>query len=223
MILPILYSFRRCPYAMRARLAIIAGNKRVELREVSLRSKPASMLHASPKGTVPVLVLPDGDVIDQSLDIMRWAMTGPDGTAPPSDPAIIALNDGPFKHHLDRYKYIERYPADGIDHRGAATEILEGLDVRLSDSGRFCGHRELFTDLAVMPFVRQFAATDRPYFNGLQFRYLQAWLAEHLTSDLFTRAMVRLCPWSPGNAPTVFPPGSPILTGAPQIARTIRL
>jgi glutathione S-transferase len=216
MILPILYSFRRCPYAMRARLAIIAGGKRVELREVSLRSKPASMLDASPKGTVPVLVLPAGDVIDQSLDIMRWAMTGADGIVPPSDPAIIVLNDGPFKHHLDRYKYIDRYPADGIDHRGAATEILGRLDARLSDGVRLCDDPGAFIDLAVMPFVRQFAATDRCYFDNLQFGYLQAWLAGYLKSDLFVRAMVRLQPWSPGDAPTLFPTDAPAPNGAAQ-------
>ncbi|WP_380779517.1 glutathione S-transferase [Sphingomonas sp. R86520] len=223
MILPILYSFRRCPYAMRARLAIIAGGKHVELREVALRDKPASMLGASPKGTVPVLVLPDGDVIDQSLDIMRWATMRADGTVPPSDPAIIVLNDGPFKHHLDRCKYVDRYPSDGIDHREAATEILGRLDARLSDSGRLCSDPEAFTDLAVMPFVRQFAATDRSYFDDLQFAYLHAWLAGHLRSDLFVRAMVRVRPWSPGDAPTVFPPDASAPIGAPQIGRTIRV
>jgi glutathione S-transferase len=177
----------------------------VELREVSLRDKPATMLDASAKRTVPVMVLPEGSVIDQSLDIMRWAFAASADTITPGDPTIIALNDGRFKHHLDRYKYADRYSLDGIDHRSAATEILERLNTKLNDGDHLGGDRAPFTDLAVMPFVRQFAATDWSYFNGLPFASLQGWLARHMTSDLFMRAMVRRSAWSPNDDPFLFP------------------
>ena len=135
--IPTLYSFRRCPYAMRARLAIVANDRRVELREIVLRDKPAAMLTASPKGTVPVLVLADGTVIDESLDIMRWACADTDDAEWPtgSDAALIATNDGDFKHHLDRYKYAVRYDVDPTAHRGAATVLLGALDEKLRAAG----------------------------------------------------------------------------------------
>ena len=135
--LPILYSFRRCPYAIRARSAVVASGVAVELREIVLRDKPAAMLAASPKGTVPVLVLPDGRVIDQSLAIMHWALA----TADPldwlaeEDTDLIATNDGAFKHHLDRYKYADRHATDPLEHRAAATAILAELDTRLAATG----------------------------------------------------------------------------------------
>ena len=123
---PILYSFRRCPYAMRARMALTVSATRCELREVRLSAKPAAMLAASPKGTVPVLVLPDGRVIDESLDIMRWALASndPEGWLTRDDAALIALNDGPFKHDLDRYKYPDRHDADPIIHRASGARLF---------------------------------------------------------------------------------------------------
>ena len=205
--IPILYSFRRCPYAMRARLAIVATDRYVELREIVFRDKPAAMLEASPKGTVPVLVLPDGAVIDQSLDIMRWACANtcyaewPTG----SDAALIAVNDGAFKHHLDRYKYADRYGVDPVEPRDAATALLRDLDERLRATGSLGSTPWSMTDLAIMPFVRQFAQTDRSYFDALPYERLHAWLATHLASSLFAEVMIRPAPWQPGDPPVIFP------------------
>ncbi|RXD06785.1 glutathione S-transferase [Sphingomonas sp. UV9] len=204
--LPILYSFRRCPYAMRARLAIAIQERRVELREIVLRDKPTAMIEASPKGTVPVLVLPDGSVIDESLDIMRWAAGNAcDGWPTATDMALIAANDGPFKHHLDRYKYADRYGVDPVEHRDAATVLLGDLNDRLLATGCLGQGPQAMTDLAIMPFVRQFAATDRGYFDVLPFDRLHTWLARHLGSALFARIMIRPAPWHPRDAATLFP------------------
>lgn len=202
MTLPILYSFRRCPYAMRARLAILMGGHCVELREVALRDKPVAMIESSPKGTVPVLVRPEATVIDESLDIMFWAMA--DIAIPPCDTALIAANDGTFKYHLDRYKYADRYDVDRIEHRRAATDILERLDSLLIVREHLGDEIRSITDLAIMPFVRQFAETDRIYFDGLPLVALQGWLMRHLSSALFAQAMVRIKPWRPDDAPVLF-------------------
>lgn len=189
---PILYSFRRCPYAIRARLALAVSGIAVEHREVKLRDKPAAMLAASPKGTVPVLVLPDGAVIDESLDIMRWALArrDPEEWLSGDDPALIATNDGAFKHHLDRYKYPDRYPADGVDHRAAALAILHGLEARLGEHAYLSGARFGLTDAAILPFVRQFAAGDREWFDVQDLARVQGWLEAFLGSALFARVMV---------------------------------
>jgi glutathione S-transferase len=204
---PILYSFRRCPYAIRARLAIAANDRRVELREIVLRDKPAVMLDASLKGTVPVLILPDGAVIDESLDIMRWANANTRDAAWPtgSDAVLIATNDGAFKHHLDRYKYADRYDVDPIEHRDAATGLLRDLDDRLNATESLGSSQQSMTDLAIMPFVRQFAQTDRSYFDGLPFERLHMWLAMHLGSTLFAQVMIRPAPWQPGDPRRLFP------------------
>ena len=138
---PILYSFRRCPYAMRARLALAVSNTACTLREVKISAKPAAMLTASPKGTVPVLVQADGTVIDESLDIMRWALTqrDPEDWLARDDPALIARNDGAFKHDLDRYKYPERHGSDALVHRETGLAFLRALDDRLADAAQLCG------------------------------------------------------------------------------------
>lgn len=194
---PILYSFRRCPYAIRARLALTVSETAVEHREVKLRDKPAEMLAASPKGTVPVLVLPDGQVIDESLDIMRWALArnDPEDWLAGDDPALIAANDGAFKHHLDRYKYPERYPADGVDHRAAALAMLLGLEARLGEHAYLTGARFGLADAAILPFVRQFAAVDRDWFAAQELARVQGWLEAFLGSALFVRVMVVREPW----------------------------
>jgi glutaredoxin len=138
---PILYSFRRCPYAMRARMALRVSGTACEIREVKLSAKPAAMLAASPKGTVPVLVLADGQVIDESLDIMRWALArnDPEGWLEGDDPALIQANDGPFKQHLDRYKYPDRHDSVAAEHRALGLEMLADLDRRLASSAYLCG------------------------------------------------------------------------------------
>lgn len=182
---------------MRARLALAVSGVAVETREVKLRDKPAAMLAASPKGTVPVLVLPDGSVIDESIDIMRWALgvNDPEGWLDGDDAELIAANDGPFKAHLDRYKYPERFVADGVDHRAAGVTTLERLEDRLAASAYLCGERRTLADAAVMPFVRQFAAVDRAWFEGLALPGVQRWLASWLGSELFEAVMVRREVW----------------------------
>ena len=204
--LPVLYSFRRCPYAIRARLALAISRVGYELREVSLKNKPAEMLAASAKGTVPVLVLPGGQVIDESLDIMRWALAlnDPDGWLIPALDdmlALIADNDGKFKHALDRYKYPNRYPleSDGDAHAFAMTQRLEAasclqsLESHLSRGWQvwLCGPQPSLADIAILPFVRQFAHTDAAWFAVQPWPLLQAWLAGFKTSTLFGAAMAK--------------------------------
>ena len=204
--LPVLYSFRRCPYAIRARLALAISRVGYELREVSLKNKPAEMLTASAKGTVPVLVLPGGQVIAESLDIMRWALAlnDPDGWLTPAlddMAALITDNDGKFKHSLDRYKYPNRYPleSDGDLHTFAITQRLEAaswlqtLESRLSQRWQIwlCGPQPSLADMAILPFVRQFAHTDAAWFAGQPWPLLQAWLAGFQTSSLFGAAMAK--------------------------------
>ncbi|MDD2103234.1 glutathione S-transferase [Pseudomonas putida] len=193
-----LYSFRRCPYAMRARMALRYCEVPVDIVEVSLKAKPAEMLALSSKGTVPVLDV-DAQVIDESLDIMRWAVArhDPQDWLLKDDPqgqlaieALIEENDQHFKVHLNRYKYAERYPeqpmafyrAEGEVFLRKLDELLEGRDYLLTD------HPSL-ADVALMPFIRQFAHVDREWFAQTPYRRLQAWLQRFLESDLFTSIM----------------------------------
>jgi glutathione S-transferase len=205
---PVLYSFRRCPYAMRARLALAVGHVAVELREVVLRDKPAAMLAASPKGTVPVLVSPDGGVVDQSLAIMHWALrhNDPEGWATGDDPALIADCDDRFKHHLDRTKYPDRHESDPIAHRAAALAWLGLLETRLSRHAWLCGPTRALADAAIMPFVRQFAAIDADWFAQQPLPGVQAWLARWLQSPLFAAVMVRFDRWTPEARPIIWSP-----------------
>lgn len=206
MSLPVLYSFRRCPYAIRARMALWAAGIAVELREVKLAAKPPELLAASPKATVPVLVLADGTVIDQSLDIMRWALeqNDPDGWLASADAELIAANDGPFKHHLDRAKYPGRYPDDGRDHRAAALALLSPLETRLASTPHLGGVACGLTDIAVFPFVRQFAAIDPAWFAAQPAPHLRAWLERHLASPIFAAVMARHVPWRADDPPLRF-------------------
>jgi glutathione S-transferase len=206
---PVLYSFRRCPFAMRARMALLVSGQTVELREILLRAKPDAMLEASPKGTVPVLVLNDGSVIDQSLDIMRWALqrNDPETWLAGDDRALIEAFDGPFKHHLDRYKYPSRHGEDPQVHQSAGLALLTALNERLGAAAYLCGPDRTLADIALFPFIRQFAATDQPWFDAQPIRHVQAWLAGLTGSDLFDRAMLRLAPWQPGDAPVLFASG----------------
>ncbi|NIJ22332.1 glutathione S-transferase [Sphingomonas naasensis] len=194
---PILYSFRRCPYAMRARLALLVSETRCEIREVKLRDKPAELIAASPKATVPVLVLPDGQVIDESLDIMRWALrrNDPEGWLAGDDAGLIAANDGPFKYHLDRYKYPERHGSDPGVHRAEGLAMLAALEARLAAQAWLCGDRRMLADAAIMPFVRQFAAVDRAWFDAQALPAVQRWLAGQLAAPLFAAAMIQRPQW----------------------------
>lgn len=205
---PVLYSFRRCPYAMRARMALWTSGIAVELREVKLAAKPPTLLAASAKATVPVLVLADGTVIDQSLDIMCWALAqnDPEGWLDGDDPALIAINDGPFKHHLDRAKYPGRYSDDNTDHRAAGLALLGPLEERLKIAPCLCGPARSLTDIALFPFIRQFAAIDPDWFAAQSVPQLQAWLEALAGSELFAAVMPKFAPWAEGDAPIRFGP-----------------
>ena len=196
----LLYSFRRCPYAMRARMAVAYAGAEVELVEVSLKAKPAEMLKRSPKGTVPVLVL-DDEVLEQSLDIMRWALArnDPDDWSMASDnaaqqqiAALIAENDSTFKTDLDRYKYAVRYPEFTQEEYRARGEVfLSKLERLLSDCECLINDHLTLADIALAPFVRQFCFVDPDWFWQSPYPRLQGWLKRFLESALFTDAMAK--------------------------------
>jgi glutathione S-transferase len=212
MALPILYSFRRCPYAMRARLALKVSGQRVECREVVLRAKPAHLLVISPKGTVPVLQLPGGQVLEQSLEIMRWALHQHDplgwlSAAPEVQAqAWIDLCDGTFKALLDGYKYPERHTQrSSAEWRDEAVALmLKPMDRALQNHAQLLGEAVSLADMALLPFVRQFAQVDAAWFAQAPLPHLRGWLAAHLDSPLFESVMGKLDPWAPGQAPVVF-------------------
>ena len=210
---PILYSFRRCPYAIRARMALYISGQSCELREVVLRNKPFEMIELSPKATVPVLQLETGDVLDQSLDIMLWALAenDPEGWLVPEHGtlnemlALIAENDGPFKDHLDRYKYAPRYEnADPESHRAEAEKFLQVLNERLENCKYLFGNSPALADYAIAPFIRQFANTDRTWFDAAPYPHLQNWLETFLNAELFNRVMDKYPAWQTGDTPVFF-------------------
>jgi glutathione S-transferase len=192
---PILYSYRRCPYAMRARMAIWAANIQVEVREISLREKPAHLLQISPKGTVPVLQLPDGTVLEQSLDIMQWALAqnDPQGWLNADHDAVnalITINDGEFKQALDRYKYPDRYPEHTQQfYRAQGEQFLQQLEHALTEHTFLLGASASMADIAIFPFIRQFAAVDAEWFAGSDYAKLRVWLEGWLQSPLFEKVM----------------------------------
>jgi glutathione S-transferase len=188
MTLPILYSFRRCPYAMRARMAIVRTGFEYEHREVVLKDKPAHMLQTSPKATVPVLLLPDGTMMEESLDIMqhvlKWELSE-------NEVYWIKRNDEEFKYHLDRYKYPNRYEnADSEQHRAEAANYLQDLDDQFFEN-------ETSTALndALFPFIRQFANHDRTWFDAQAWTHIHQWLKTNLASEEFTTCMTKYPQW----------------------------
>ncbi|EJZ58713.1 Glutathione S-transferase [Pseudomonas fluorescens R124] len=189
-----LYSFRRCPYAMRARMALRYSGVPVEIVEVSLKAKPAEMLAISPKGTVPVLDAA-GRVIDESLEIMRWALAqnDPDNWLLGGDSRIAELieaNDQAFKLHLNRYKYAERYPEQPMEvYRAEGALFLQRLDGLLEGRDYLLSDHQCLADIALLPFVRQFAHVDREWFAQTPYVRLQVWLQGFLESELFTAIM----------------------------------
>lgn len=215
--LPVLYSFRRCPYAMRARLALRASRVEYALIEVALKNKPPEMLLASPKGTVPVLVLSDGTVLEQSLDIMLWALGRHDPLhwLPMSTEkmeqslALIAQNDGDFKANLDRYKYPTRYDLpDGLAHRTQGAQFLQTLNTQLNAQGFLLGGHFGLADAAIAPFVRQFAHTDPVWFSGQPWPSLQQWLAAFEGSTDFAAVMQKLPVTPPAQSAPAHPLGA---------------
>ena len=214
MCLPILYSFRRCPYAIRARMALAYADIRYELREISLKNKPKEMLKISPKGTTPVMQIFDASqnfmVLEESLDIMRWALKQHDplhwGNLSDEDLAIanqlISTNDREFKQALDRYKYANRFPERSPEfYRQQAEEFLQVLEGRLCENSKFVngqflmGDRQTFADVAIFPFVRQFAYVDIELCNSSAYLHLQRWLRWHETSALFELVMQKFPLW----------------------------
>lgn len=194
----VLYSFRRCPYAMRARLALRASGVAYEHREVALKAKPAEMLAVSPKATVPVLCLSTGKVLEQSLDIMLWALQHQDVQAwlPTTADAwafthdCIALNDGEFKARLDRYKYPQRFGlTDGLQHRAQGAQVLMRWQAHLQVNTYLSGQHWGLLDACVAPFVRQFARTDRAWFDAQPWLQLAQWLAAFENSEAFAAVM----------------------------------
>ena len=190
---------------MRARLALQVADQAVQHREIALKNKPAEMLRASPKGTVPVLVLADGTVLEESLDIMRWALGRSDpqgwlsGDSADRQDAwdLIARNDGDFKFHLDRYKYPHRYGlADGLAHRELARGFLDVLQDQLARYSFLTGARFGLADSAIAPFVRQFAHTDLAWFSAQAWGHLAQWLQDFEASAAFALVMEKHPLWS---------------------------
>lgn len=191
---PILYSYRRCPYAMRARMALRYAGISVETREVVLGDKPRHMLAVSPKGTVPVLVLPDGKVIDESLDIMAWALAqqDPDGWLTDNRlfQELITENDGSFKRALDQYKYATRFPEQSAEvYRQQGERFLARLEALLSEHAYLLSEKLTQADVAIFPFIRQFSMVDTDWFAEAPYPHLRQWLAGLLASELFNGVM----------------------------------
>lgn len=196
--LPILYSFRRCPYAMRARMAIVRQGFKVEHREVILRDRPSHMMQISPKGTVPVLQLINGEVIEESLEIMQHVR---DWQLSEEESIWIERNDFEFKHHLDRYKYPNRYDdIDVLEQRNAAVTYLDDLDANLQE----IEHNENLND-SLFPFVRQFANHDRKWFDIQPWTNIHSWLDKNLVSEEFKICMNKNKQWFEGDLPIEFP------------------
>jgi glutathione S-transferase len=192
--IPTLYTFRRCPYAIRARLAIAVSGVVVTHHEVELRNKPAALLAISPKATVPVLQLTDGTVIDESLDIMRWALhqNDPEHWLVSNDmhSALIEQNDTSFKRDLDHYKYPNRFPEVSVEnYRAACEQFVDLLNARLATSAFLMGDKFSFTDAAIVPFIRQFAHVDKDWFYQSPHVHVIKWLDRILVSPLFNSVM----------------------------------
>ncbi|MGB1701529.1 MAG: glutathione S-transferase [Cycloclasticus sp.] len=210
--LPILYSFRRCPYAMRARLAIKHSGIEVVLREVVLRNKPAAMLSISPKGTVPVLQLANGEVIDESWDIVHWATTQHEPNKVRGNPTrineanqLVQQNDKEFKQHLDHYKYADRFPQFSAEHyRTQAEDFLSLLDQQLAQHAFLLDNQPSIADIGIFPFVRQFAHVDIEWFRQAPYPHLQRWFDYYLSSELFASIMNKYPAWEEGQEPLTF-------------------
>ncbi len=204
---PVLYSFRRCPYAMRARLALLVSGQRVELREILLRDKAPELLETSPKGTVPVLV--DGEtVIDESFDIMLWALkrNDPEGWLDRMDMDLIAECEGPFKSALDRYKYSNRFEGtDVLEQRRFASGFLTKLEAHLQSGPFLSGQSRGMTDMAIVTFVRQFANVDRDWFDAQPWPRLRQWLDDFTGGPDFAAIMHKYPIWKSGDPAIYFP------------------
>ena len=208
--LPIVYSFRRCPYAMRARIAMARAGSGARLREVVLRDKPEAMLEVSPKGTVPVLVLANGEVIDESLDVMLWALSqhDPDSWLADRDNcfAWIERNDHEFKGWLDKYKYANRHPEQTeLWYREQGEQFIQAMESQLLNNDWLGGSYCRLCDVAVFPFVRQFAGVDPTWWQSAPYPSTRAWLDRWLADPLFTSVKKKYPQWHPGDQEPLFP------------------
>jgi len=203
---PILYSLQNCPYAMRARLALLLSEQAIIIRAISLKDKPQVMLNASPKGTVPVLILPDGKVIDESIDIMLWALEqhDPKNLLQRDKPeiekkilALIAQGDAQFKHPLEQYRAAKRYHRDSEVHwREQCERFIQTLEKGLSETGYFIGSEPSLADYSFIPFMRQFGRVDKKWFAIAPYPKLKTWLSRQLQSQLYAKMMVKHEFWS---------------------------
>ncbi|PFG54120.1 glutathione S-transferase [Marinobacter sp. LV10R520-4] len=207
-----LYSFRRCPYAVRARLGLLFAGLQVELREIMLKNKPVQMLAISPKGTVPVLQLFDGTVVEESREIMVWALRQHDpqglldATVLHQANALIEQNDNEFKYWLDRYKYADRYlEMTQSEYRQRGEAFLQVLEELLTKNPYLLGDSATIADIGIVPFVRQFAHVDRDVFDSLPYPNLHLWLQRWLEHSFFLQAMTKFRPWQEGDDVVVFP------------------
>jgi glutathione S-transferase len=204
---PILYSFRRCPYAMRARLAIASSGIQVELREIVLRNKPPEFLETSLTATVPCLQVNE-HIVDESLHIMAWALGQNDPEnlmqMPTEGYALMLTCDGTFKQALDRYKYPNKYPdVDPIENRDAASDFIHELEQHLDEN--LFGHDPKLADFAILPFIRQFAHVDYDWFSTQPWEKTKVWLQNFMDSSRFAAIMDKYPKWVNGDAPTYFP------------------
>ena len=205
---PILYSFRRCPYAIRARWALLSSNIEVELREVVLKDKPHEFLKVSNSGTVPCLQLKD-KIIDESIDIMIWALrkNDPEGwlDMPAEGYRLINEVEQKFKPNLDKTKYATRYPKDDSKvSKNLAIEYLINLDKKINGEF-FFGEQPKLADIAIFPFVRQFANIDIKWFNEFGWEKLQNWLKAFVESKMFDKSQKKFVQWRPNSNPVFFP------------------
>lgn len=213
---PILYSYRRCPYAMRARMGLYLSEIQVEQREIEFWDKPESMLEASPKGTVPVLVLPDAQVVEESFDIMLWALSRKDpykwldskGEIPSEQAALVQRCDYEFKAHLDHYKYADRFPEKSATYyREQGESFLQRLEAQLQESIKQAKGKYLFgvevslADIAIFPFIRQFAHVDKDWFATSNYPALRQWLSQLMEADYFKAIMKNRPKWEAGHMP----------------------
>ena len=210
-----LYSFRRCPYAMRARLGLALSNKSVQLREIILKHKPETMIQASPKGTVPVLIEKDGQVIDESLDIIKWSLEGSEWllSTTPVMHALIQENDEIFKGWLDKYKYADRHPEfSDVYYREQGEQFIEKLEEYLSDSTMLFSNEYSLADIAILPFIRQFAFVDIHWFNQSKYQRVRDWLTNFIESELFLSIMKKYPTWLESNQEVSFPENNTNIT-----------
>ena len=212
--IPILYSFRNCPYAMRARIAIFKAKQTVLLRDIVLSNKPEKMLAASSKATVPVVVLPNGTVLEESFDVMLWALnkTDPDNLlhsqneeALPDMIKLIDLFDQEFKTCLERYKCAKRYRENNISEcREACEQFIRNLEHRLNKHAFIMSEKESLADIALLPFIRQFARVERQWYLQSPYPKVRQWLNDYLQSPMFTKVMTKYPLWTGNREDVLF-------------------